>query len=138
VVCGALQFWDGKKREYVCQSVPRLLEKDMTITHPTCFVRTDLYERFGLYDEEYKFAMDYKLLLRLKVEGVGFVALESVLANMQHAGISEMHWRQALQETHRARVQLLNGSFFNRGGSQLIAFYRSRLALVKKTKSVCI
>jgi glycosyltransferase involved in cell wall biosynthesis len=158
VVCGALQFWDGLNREYICQSVPRLLARDMTITHPTCFVRADLYRRFGLYEEKYKFAMDYKLLLRLKVQGVRFAALESVLANMQHAGVSEVHWKKALQETHRARVELLAGSFFasrgyyflvetkrririfleKMGGSHLITFYRSRLALVRKIKSACL
>lgn len=158
VVCGALQFWDGLNREYICQSVPQLLARDMTITHPTCFVRADLYRRFGLYEENYKFAMDYKLLLRLKVQGVRFAALESVLANMQHAGVSEVHWKKALQETHQARVELLTGSFFASrgyyffietkrririllekiGGSHLITFYRSRLALVRKIKSACL
>lgn len=155
VVCGALQFWDGDRKEYVCESVPRLLEKDMTVTHPTCFVRTDLYDRFGLYEDEYKYAMDYKLLLRLKVNGIDFVALPSVLANMRHAGISEMRWQDALAETHRARADLLPGSFFastmyysfvllkrqiriwlqKLGLTHVISFYRSRLALVKKKKA---
>lgn len=155
VVCGALQFWDGLVSEYTCQSMPELLERDMTITHPTCFVRADLYEQFGMYENEYKFAMDYKLLLRLKLQGVRFVALQTVLANMQHSGISEIHWQQALQETHRARVELSADSFFATrgyyffletkrririflgkiGAGSLIAFYRSRVALVKKTKS---
>ena len=155
VVCGALQFWDGLKQEYICQSVPRFLERDMTITHPTCFISADLYDSFGLYENEYKFAMDYKLLLRLKLQGVSFVALQTVLANMQHSGASEIHWNKALQETHRARVELLSGSFFATkgyyffvemkrrlrffldkiGANNLIAFYRSRLALVKKNKS---
>lgn len=158
VVCGALQYWNKMKREYICQSVPRLLERDMTLTHPTCFVRADLYRRFGLFDEKYKFAMDYKLLLRLKVRGVRFVALEAVLANMRHAGISEIQWKEALRETHQARVELLPGSLFatrgyylfvetkrririfldKMGAGRLIAFYRSRLALVKKIKSACI
>lgn len=158
VVCGALQFWDGLNREYICQSVPRLLARDMTITHPTCFVRADLYRRFGLYEENYKFAMDYELLLRFKVHGVRFAALAAVLANMQHAGVSEAHWKQALQETHQARVELLTGSFFasrgyyffvetkrririfldKMGASHLITFYRSRLALVRKIKSACL
>lgn len=155
VVCGSLQFWSGLAREYICESVPQLLEKDMTITHPTCFVRADLYDRFGLYENEYKFAMDYKLLLRLKSQGVHFAALDSVLANMQHSGVSEIHWKDALLETHRARTELLEGSFYatkayyyfvetkrririlmqRMGLSRTIAFYRSRIALVKKNKT---
>lgn len=154
VICGALQFWDGAVREYICQSEPQLLEKDMTVTHPTCFVRADLYERFGMYEDSYRFAMDYRLLLSLKMHGVEFVALPSVLANMQHSGTSEANWQEALKETHRARKELLPGSFFasktyyefvelkrrirlllqKLGWEKVIALYRRRLALVKKSK----
>lgn len=152
VVCGALQLWHGTEREFICQSVPRLLERDMTVTHPSCFVHSDVYNAYGLFGEEYKLAMDYELLLRFKKQGVKFTALDIVLTNMQHAGISEINWKKALEETHRARKVLLKKSFFastsyyyfilakrflrilmeNFGLKSMIAFYRSRLALVKK------
>ena len=155
VVCGALQFWSGEEKEYACQSEPNLLEKDMTVTHPTCFVRADLYEQHGLFDESYRYAMDYKLLLGLKVQSVPFISLRSVLTNMQHAGSSESNWKDALKETHRARMELLPGAFVATkwyylfiktkrnirlfmqkfGWEQPIAFYRSRMALVKKNKA---
>jgi glycosyltransferase involved in cell wall biosynthesis len=155
VVCGALQFWKGSQPEYLCSSVPELLEREMSITHPTCFVLTDLYKRFGMFSDAYKLAMDYELLLRLKCKGAVFVALDTVLANMQHDGISEENWKKALQETHRARTELLDSSFFTTiwyyyflilkrgirvfleklGFDGLLHFYRNRLALVKKTKS---
>ncbi|MCF6187441.1 MAG: glycosyltransferase [Desulfobulbaceae bacterium] len=155
VVCGALQFWKGEGREYCCYSVPRLLEREMTITHPTCFIRSALYHRFGLYSTDYRLAMDYELLLRFKRQGVQFLSLEAVLANMQHDGTSEVNWKNALLETHRARVALLGNSFFaghgyylfltakrqlrivleKLGWNGLIRVYRSRLALVKKYKT---
>lgn len=155
VVCGVLQFWKGLKREYLCHSVPALLEREMTVTHPTCFVRASLYRHCGLFATDYKFAMDYELLLRFKRQGNKFLAIESVLANMQHDGVSEENWKRALQETHRARAELLDTSFFTTKSyyyflmvkrharillerlefNQLIRLYRRRLALVKKTKS---
>jgi len=155
VVCGALQFWKGQKREYLCHSVPQILEHEMAVTHPTCFVRASLYHHFGLFATDYKFAMDYELLLRFKLQGVKFLALKSVLANMQHDGVSEANWKRALQETHRARGELLDDFFFTSKGyyrflivkrqvrilmerlewNQIIRIYRSRLALVKKNKS---
>ncbi len=155
VVCGVLQFWKGLQREYLCRSVPALLEREMTVTHPTCFVRASLYHHCGLFATDYKFAMDYELLLRFKRQGGKFLSLESVLANMQHDGVSEENWKRALQETHRARIELLDTSFFTSKGyfyflmvkrqlrillerlewNHLIRLYRSRLALVKKTKS---
>lgn len=154
VVCGALQFWKGRQREYICHSVPQLLGREMTVTHPTCFVRAELYHSFGLFAPDYKFAMDYELLLRFRQQGVKFLALDSVIANMQHDGVSEENWKRALQETHRARTELLENSFTSQGyyfflllkrqlriflerlgWNRLLHFYRSRLALVKKTKS---
>jgi len=154
IVCGALQFWKGSSLEYLCSSVPELLEREMSITHPSCFVRTTLYRQFGMFSLDYNLAMDYELLLRLKTNGVVFVSLDHVLANMQHDGISEENWKKALQETHRARTELLEDSFFSTiwyyyfltlkrgirivleklGLDGLLHFYRSRLALVKKTK----
>lgn len=155
VVCGALQFWKGESRQYCCHSVPRLLEREMTVTHPTCFIRSALYHRFGLYSTDYRLAMDYELLLRFKRQGVQFLSLEEVLANMQHDGTSEANWKNALLETHRARVALLGNSFFaghsyylfltakrqlrivleKLGWNGFIRVYRSRLALVKKYKT---
>ena len=154
VVCGSLQFWKGVQREYRCCSVPRLLGREMTVTHPTCFVRAELYRSLGLFATDYKLAMDYELLLRFKQQGVRFVSLDSVLANMQHDGVSEENWKRALQETHRARCELLESSLYTSrsyycfllvkrqlrifleklGWSSLLKLYRSRLAPVKKTK----
>ncbi|GAB4343761.1 MAG: glycosyltransferase family 2 protein [Desulfobulbaceae bacterium] len=154
VVCGALQFRRQGRREYVCRSVPELLEREMTVTHPTCFIRRELYEKYGMFSEEYSLAMDYRLLLGLKVKGVRFMALPAVLANMEHAGMSEENWEEALRETHRARQELLPGSLFahpvyyqflaakrrarilleKSGCENLVRLYRARLALVRKTR----
>ncbi|MDO8947649.1 MAG: glycosyltransferase family 2 protein [Desulfocapsaceae bacterium] len=155
VICGGIQFWKGLKREYLCHSVPALLEREMTVTHPSCFVRASIYHHCGLFATDYKFAMDYELLLRFKRQRVKFLSLELVLANMQHDGVSEAHWKRALQETHKARTELLEKSFFTTKSyyyflmvkrqirillekfewNHLIRLYRSKLALVKKTKS---
>lgn len=154
VVCGKLQYWKGSRKEYLCESVPKLLDREMTVTHPTCFVRTDLYQRAGYFSEEYKYAMDYELLLRLKKSGASFLALGRIISNMQHCGISEENWEAALKETHQARKELLEKSFYTTilylnylrlkrlirvtlerfGLESAIRFYRSRIALVRKTK----
>ncbi len=155
VLCGAVQFYKGEEKAYLCFSEPDLLEKEMSVTHPSCFVRSELYSRFGLFSGEFKFAMDYEILLRLKVNGAQFLSIDRALANMQHDGVAEKHWREALAETHRARNELLGKSlytsnfyfyflvlkrririFLERSGcDSLIAFYRARLAFVKKTKT---
>ena len=155
VVCGSLQFWKGRKREYLCPSVPHLLPREMTVTHPTCFVRAELYHRLGFFSTDYFLAMDYELLLRFQNQGVKFLSLVSVLANMQHDGLSEINWKKALRETHRARVSLSERSVYTScgyylflvvkrqlriileklGWTNVLRLYRGKLALVQKSKS---
>ncbi len=154
IVCGSLQFWKGDQREYLCQSVPRLLDADMSVTHPTCFLRAELYRKMGLFSNDYKYAMDYELLLRMKNGGAVFLSLDYTLTNMLHEGISETNWQAALRETHRARCTILKRSFFTTSlyyyfvymkrrlrfflertqFTGFIKFYRNRIALVRKTK----
>lgn len=154
VLCGALQFYKGTERAYLCFSEPDLLEREMSVTHPSCFVRSELYSTFGLFSTGYRFAMDYELLLRLKINGAQFLSIDTALANMQHDGVAEENWQEALAETHKARNELLGKSLYtssfyfhflmlkrririileNSGCDALIAFYRARLAFVKKQK----
>ncbi len=152
VVCGAVQFYRGSEKEYLCFSEPEYLKRDMSITHPSCFLISVLYDRFGGFSPSYRLAMDYELLLRLQVNGVRFLSIPTVLANMQHDGVSEANWQKGLAETHRARKELLSPSLYTStayyfflvckrsarillekcGCDSLLAFYRARLALVKK------
>ncbi len=154
VVCGSMQFWKGNRREYLCRSVPELLEHDMSVTHPTCFVRADVYEQVGPYADEYMLAMDYHMLLRIHKHGYKIISLDSILTNMRHDGLSEQNWMAALGETHRARTELLDSSLFTSswylhflgikrririiierlGWEGVLRFYRGRIALVRKTK----
>ncbi len=155
VLCGRMQFWSGREKAYCTDSIPALLPKDMTVAHPSCFVKSSVYHRFGGFNPEFRLAMDYELLLRLFTCGVAFARTRSVLTNMQHDGISEQHWQKALHETHRARQQYLPRSFYaggiylqylmarrsirfclqSLGLFGLIRFYRKHIAAVQKVKT---
>jgi len=154
IVCAALQYWNGLQKDYLCYPQPELLEKDMTVSHPGCFVRASLYKDFGLFSLQYKLAMDYELLLRFKTNSARFLTSDKVLANMALGGISDINWKAALLETHKARNALLKKSFYRNksyyyflvgkrstrlfmqkiGLDSWVRFYRQHLALVKKTK----
>ena len=112
IVCGDVQYWQGKEKAYRCASRPDLLEKEMSVTHPSCFVKKKVYDRYGMFDTEYKLAMDYELLLRLKNAGGCFLVISEILANMQHGGVSEENWRSSLHETHSARKKVLTSSLY--------------------------
>ncbi|MCU7960849.1 MAG: glycosyltransferase [gamma proteobacterium symbiont of Bathyaustriella thionipta] len=112
IACGALQFWNGPEKDYLCYPEPGLLEKDMSVIHPSCFVRADLYKDYGLFSLQYQLAMDYELLLRFKTNLARFLASDTVWANMAQGGVSDINWKAALLETHKARQELLKNSFF--------------------------
>ncbi len=112
VVCGDLQYWHGGNKAYRCESRPELLDRDMSVTHMTCFVKKTVYDTMGGFDTSYRYAMDYELLLRFRTRGAHFQTTSELLANMQHDGVSEKNWREALEETHWARKRYLPRSLF--------------------------
>lgn len=103
VFCGAIRFWEGGRSTIVCHSDPTMLDNETSVYHPTVFIRKSAYEKFGMYDESYRYAMDYELLLRFKQRGAKFMALDNVLANMPLDGVSYKNWYAGLLEVRRAR-----------------------------------
>lgn len=59
------------------------------ITHPTCFVTKEAYEKFGMFDTQYRSAADYDLMLRYyKSDKVVFTPVYHVLSNFHLGGMS--------------------------------------------------
>ena len=109
VVHGAVRFWEGdtlKEVYYPCQD---RLTWEMTVNHPSVFVRRAVYEAEGGFDPAFRLAMDYELLLRLHAGGYRFKELaDTVLANMRYGGASDRRWVQALREAARAKLRHLS------------------------------
>jgi len=122
VLCGALRFWERGEPTIVAYSNPARLDKETSVYHPAVFIKKTAYEKYGLYDEGFEFAMDYELLLRFKRRGARFIALDTVLANMSLDGISNRHWYRGLREVRKAR-----SAYF--GFPDVI--YRHSLAVIK-------
>lgn len=110
VFCGALQFWEEGAPSLLCHSDPSKLEKETSVYHPTVFIKKSAYLKYGLYDEDYKYAMDYELLLRFKRAGAKFFNIEKTLVNMPLDGISYTHWYEGLKEVKRARAKYFSSA----------------------------
>ena len=66
----------------------RFLEERM-IGHPACFVSRAVYEKYGLYDTNYKSAADYEFMLRVFAQKeVKFIPVYSIIANFSLGGMS--------------------------------------------------
>lgn len=62
---------------------------EQMITHPTCFVTKHAYNRFGLFNTQYRSAADYDLMLRYwESQQVVFTPVMKVMSNFRLGGIS--------------------------------------------------
>lgn len=157
IIHGNQQYWTtvhgNTERDYIFSAKQELLPKEMTINHPTCFVRKAVYEQHGTFRTDMKYAMDYELMLRFWLAGARFQYLNHTLANMRLAGASDQHWRMAYVESYRAKR--LNGISWGTaypyymkmvlrttvartlpklGLGSVLAWFRRNFALTAKTK----
>lgn len=59
-----------------------------SICHPSTFIAKRAYEKYGAYDIEYRYVMDYDLLLRFDRAGANFKFVDSVLAFFTTGGVT--------------------------------------------------
>lgn len=69
--------------------------------HPTFFVRREVYERFGGFDDSFKISADYEFMLRvLYRHHISVCYLPEVTVSMKAGGASNGSWKNRLQ-AHR-------------------------------------
>ena len=155
VLYGRLALWKSGKQDVIFTGDHQHLIKEMTINHPTVFVKRYCYLEDGLFDTRYKYAMDYDFVLRLFINARRFKYTPHVLANMRWEGLSDKQWYNACKEVlaiknkffpHKKlknKLHFLKQVAAIRIGKLLpklrleilVKFYRSRLSAVKKIYS---
>jgi glycosyltransferase len=105
----------------------------MPYNHPTMFFRREVYEKYGLYDENYKYAMDYEFIIRLErkipdFRNKGYYFPEHPIAVMQAGGAS---WQNELEGILESRKALKNYNFWNFNARKEYTFRVSRTLLKK-------
>jgi len=102
-IFGTIRYWDGE-RSYIDIARPEIIYDDMRINHPTLFVKKSLYQEVGLYDEKYKIAMDYDLVLRLFSSNKRYKNIDSVISNMRVDGVSQKEWVRSKKEAKDIKI----------------------------------
>lgn len=78
--------------------------------HPTCYIRREVMERLGLYDESYKIAADTDLLVRYLLENTLSVEyLKRYVVRMRMGGLSTDNSRRAKMWKEDIRVYRSHG-----------------------------
>ena len=136
LVYGDLQLWRGTETDFVYTGNHTLLPKDMTIAHPTVFLKQEVIAQIGLF-MPYKLAMDYDYLLRCFKAGVSMKYLPTILTNMQSQGTSDRNWAKALKEVkqiqikHLGRPMYYNYRYFKRLITKGIGQFLNTIGLKK-------
>jgi glycosyltransferase involved in cell wall biosynthesis len=79
------------KGEYVATFFPGDIEKlpmRFTLNHPSCFIKKSAYELVGLYNNYFRIAADYDLILRLFLANCNFHYIDTPLAAYSLNGMS--------------------------------------------------
>lgn len=107
VVHSMVRYWKKNKAVYIQAGNDKRLKNEMTINHPSVFIKKCCYEKWGLFNEQYRIAMDYDLMLRFLLKGAIFSYVNSVTVNMQFDGLSDVNWYKGCKETLSIKNQLL-------------------------------
>ena len=84
------------------------IERRMTVNHPTTVVRKAIYNSYGLFRRELKYAMDYDLIYRLANARIPGAYSSSLIASMRDEGVSNTQWRAATKDLQA--IQIANGA----------------------------
>jgi len=125
IAYGDVQYWKNGKTIFIQEGKHRLLKNEMTVNHPTVFVRRGCYVHLGNFNLKFRCAMDYDLLVRFHVNGKTFVHVPHVLANMRWEGISDRLWKQGCKET----LWIKNRYFPDKRLKNKLYYYKHLLAI---------
>ena len=115
--------------------VKSLFRQIMAVPHPGLMHRRTMFEHSGLFDESYRIAGDYELLLRELAQGEAVFVPDLIVCGMRQGGVSssQTNGLLALKETRRAQ---LSHGIHTLGWTYLDALARIRLKmLLQKTFS---
>ncbi len=100
---------EEKKIEYVRKSSADLsdLKIRLKILHPATYIKKTAYEKYGDYDEGYKYCMDKELLARMQRKGATFSYANRNLVSVAAGGVSDKNLKGVMQEGER--IAVLNG-----------------------------
>lgn len=109
VAYGDLQYCNGDKvvRRWKSNAFdPRALKFGWMPPHPTLYVRREVYEQVGKYDEWFRISADYDIILRIFTAGYKTCYIPEVLVKMNTGGASNKNTKARLSKTQEDFIVL--------------------------------
>lgn len=108
ILYGNTNIIKGKK-SYI-EEAPDTIDKYFfmygTINHQSCFIKTSLFKKYGLYNESYKIASDFEKFIVFAKHNICFKKLNLVIATYYKNGISSNK-----SKTHREFEKIKHSLF---------------------------
>lgn len=102
-------FNDAGRGEFVAvpkfSADPESLRKRMSLFHPSVFIASGAYKRFGLYDTSIRFVMDRDLLLKMYLGKAKFQYIPHPLAYYREGGTNQVNYKKCLLENMQISVR---------------------------------
>lgn len=99
---------NGYKYRCVAENNLERLKKHFIMFHPATFISSAAYKKYGLYDTNYKYAMDFELLSRMYISGAKFVHINEPLAWFSKSGASNNNADKTTKES--INIAIRNGT----------------------------
>ncbi len=100
ILYGAISFMKNGIFQRVAGVSSDFLTNEM-ICHPASFVPSQVYEKYGLYDESYRSSADWDLFLTFYQKGVPFLYINKLIINFDLSGISNTNSKIVKKENKR-------------------------------------
>lgn len=131
IVYGNLQYCKGNKvvrRWHSNTFHPASLKYGWMPPHPTVYVRREVYEQVGPYDDWFRISADYDMILRLFKADYKTHYIPSVLVSMETGGVSNKDTKARLSKTQEDYLVLKK----NHVGAGLLTVACKQLRKIKQ------
>jgi glycosyltransferase involved in cell wall biosynthesis len=98
---GDITYFNGEISYHLKSDITKIW-KYMSLFHPSCFVTRDVYEQYGYFDVNFKYAMDCELIHRFISHSVEFFYVQDLNVNFRLDGHSDKSYKKSLREFYES------------------------------------
>ena len=92
-------FQNGEQKERLKEPLENMWHQ-MSVPHPSTFIKRGIYEKFGVFNTKYALSSDYDFLLNLYSKQVKFGYIDMAISYFRIGGTSTIKDKEMIEETY--------------------------------------
>lgn len=113
------------------ENVDKMYLLNHCISHQASFIRKELFEKYGLYKEEYKYNSDWEKWLCFMANGAKFELFPELIANFKNDGITFDDSNEALEEIIQGKKEVFKKYYTDKELDYLAPYKKIRYKLFR-------